>query len=155
MKRMKLKTYRDLGITICGMITVCSTFFASCDLYMSHNGALDGFWQLKTIEKLNGCTQEMYPLPMYWSFEADLMQVCNQKDYSIGIFFRFDKSNGNLRLYSPAKNKRSEGDIVITDASKLYGYGIFHLNETFAIETLNSENMVLRSDSIRAIFRKY
>ena len=155
MKRMKSKTYRSLGIIICGMIAVCMTIFASCDLHMSNNGVLDGFWQLKTIEKLNGCTQEMYPLPMYWSFEAELMQVCNKDDHNFGIFFRFDKSNGNLRLYSPVKNERSEGDIVITDASKLYRYGIFHLDETFTIETLNSENMVLHSDSIRAIFRKY
>ncbi|MDO5446549.1 MAG: lipocalin-like domain-containing protein [Prevotellaceae bacterium] len=137
------------------VLIAATAMIAACDIHTSDNGDLDGFWQMQRLERLNNCSQDINPTPMYWSFECDMMEVRPNDKTQRGVFFRFDHSRDSLKIHTPLRDKRSQGDIPITDAKELYEYGIFHLSENFVVEQLSSETMVLSSDSIRAYFRKY
>lgn len=145
-----------LNIIISALVAITSIVtLASCEVHSYDNGDLEGFWQLRSIEKLNGCKQKLYNTPMYWSFQAKLAEIRQEDIKAQEYFFRFDRSKDSLRLYSPILDYRDKGDIPVTDPTELFGFGIFHLDETFCIDELNSETMVLHSDSIKAYFRKY
>ena len=48
-----------------------------------------------------------------------------------------------------------EGDQPIDDVGRLKPFGINALNETFAVEKLNGNRMVLRSELLRLHFQRY
>lgn len=146
-------TYKKIAKLL--SVFAAATIMTACEIHTSDNGDLDGFWQMQQIERLNNCKQDLLPTPMYWSFECNLMEIRPNNKTQRGIFFHFDHKRDSLRIYDPVSDKRSQGDIVVTDPKDLYIYGVFHLSEGFAVEQLSSETMVLRSDSIRAYFRKY
>lgn len=126
----------------------------SCDNHHSSNGDLDGFWQMTEIEGINGCNIDFYDLPMYWSFEVNLMEIRKiPKEW--GIFFRFNHTQDSLIISEPLQNNRDSGDIKILTSEPLRHYGIFHLREGFAVEQFSNSTMILKSDSVRARFRKY
>ncbi|MDO4801311.1 MAG: lipocalin-like domain-containing protein, partial [Prevotellaceae bacterium] len=61
----------------------------------------------------------------------------------------------SLIISEPYIHNRDSSDIKITEATLLYPYGIYHLKEGFAIESLTNSAMILKSDSVRLAFRKY
>ena len=138
------------------LVSVLSlAFIVSCSTHTSDNGDLDGFWQMTAVEALDGCnTTDMYALPMYWSFEVNLMEV-KYKDEPWGVFFRFNHTKDSLIISEPIRNNRDSGDIKIITPELIRPYGVYHLREGFAVEHLSSSTMILKSDSIRARFRKY
>lgn len=130
---------------------VCS----SCDNHHSCNGKLDGFWQMTNIECFGNCKKaDIYNLPMYWAVQVDLLNI-RQDKATYGLFFRFRQTKDSLIISEPYINNRDSSDIKITEAALLYPYGIYHLKEGFAIESLTNSAMILKSDSVRLVFRKY
>lgn len=130
-------------------------FVSSCDNHHSGNGKLDGFWQMTNVETHGNCKKEDFNnLPMYWAIQADLLNIRQEQD-TYGLLFRFRQTKDSLYLFDPYYNNRNASDIKITESVFLYPYGIFHLNEGFAIEILTSSTMILNSDSVRLAFRKY
>lgn len=129
--------------------------FTSCEIHKSDNGDFDGFWQMTNMQLHNGCKGEnLNTLPFYWAVQGKILEVRNG-DEEIGALFRFDRTKDSLTLYNPLWNSRSAGDIEITDSTELYQYGIYHLREKFQVIQLSSERMILQSDSVEFIFRKY
>ncbi|MBQ0062673.1 MAG: lipocalin-like domain-containing protein [Prevotella sp.] len=136
------------------MCIVASFAFSSCHLEASDNGDLDGFWQLTTVDTLStGGTQEVKSAEIFWAFQFRLLQVrdINENRYNI----RFKHENNMLKLYDPYRDKRESGDEKVTDPAVLAKYGINALEELFTVECLDSEKMLLKSDKLRLIFRRY
>ncbi len=141
----------QLIVFVIVFVIVCS----SCDNHHSSNGKLDGFWQMTNLEYYGNYKKAyLYNLPMYWAVQVDLLNIRHEKDRT-GLWFRFKQTKDSLIISEPYINNRDSSDIKITEAALLYPYGIYHLREGFAIESLSNSAMILKSDSVRLAFRKY
>ncbi len=141
----------QLIVFVIAFVIVCS----SCDNHHSSNGKLDGFWQMTNIECFGNCKKtDFYNLPMYWAVQVDLLNVRHEQT-TYGLWFRFKQTKDSLIISEPYINNRDSSDIKITEAALLCPYGIYHLKEGFAIESLTNSAMILKSDSVRLAFRKY
>lgn len=102
---------------------------------------------------------------VFWSYIGNLMHT---EGASAGrYFYRFEQKGGTLRIYEPRHNNKSKGDPLLTETelTKLNAHGI-HMKaatdsdgniltdsdgntiyeETFTVEQLNSESMVLLNE---------
>ncbi len=127
---------------------------SSCDLEMSNNESLDGYWQLVQIDTLDGGSQDMEKSRIYWSVQLNLLQF-NKIGENVDYLMRFDYNDVNLRLYDPYLSARNSGDKPVTDIEELKPYGVNSLDENFLVETLNSGNLVLISSMLRLYFNRY
>lgn len=132
------------------------SLLSACDFHTGDNGDLDGFWHLESIEDLQtGETAYLGNQTVFWSFQVDLLYL---QGGSTGSFFvRFTHADGALTLHSPHANggHSPEGDQLLTDPAPLLPYGITALEETFLVEALDGDDMVLRSDAYRLRFTKF
>ncbi len=136
------------------MCIVASFAFSSCHLEASDNGDLDGYWQLTTVDTLStDGTQEMKSAEIFWAFQFRLLQVRDSNENRYNIRFKHEKNM--MKLYDPYHDKRELGDEKVTDPAVLAKYGINALEESFVIEHLNREKMILKGDKLRLIFRRY
>ncbi|MDD6210593.1 MAG: lipocalin-like domain-containing protein [Bacteroidales bacterium] len=107
---------------------------------VSHNGNLDGRWQLMTIEKNDGSIEN--PVQIYYSIQLNLINLTHAHGvYLIGYFHHMGDS---LHICMRETNKQT--------------VALFGLNDTlqsFAIEQLTKKRMILRSSSNRLLFRKF
>lgn len=125
----------------------------SCDLEISDNGNLDGFWQLRSIDSLqNGKSVDMRESGVYWGVQTDLLEA---RSVDIGVFFRFSLVGDSLFLCQPYINNRDSADISVVDAAVLAPLGINRLDEHFRVLKLERSTMVLQSEILRLYFRKY
>lgn len=135
------------------VLAACLSITA-CELEMSGNGDLDGFWQLKSVDTLaTGTSADMRESGVYWAFQCDMMSV--KKINQISAFLRFNNTGDSLFLSEPYIDNRDSSDIVITDVEVLRPLGINELEEHFGISELESGTMVLKSKTLRLNFRKY
>lgn len=134
------------------LLTLCLSLCA-CELEISGNGDLDGFWQLRQADTIDGGgSTDMRENKVYWAVQTDLLEA---RSSIIEVFFRFNHAGDSLLLSDPYKNNRDSSDIKITEASCLSPLGINSLNERFFIMELNGSSMVLRSDMLVLYFKKY
>ena len=127
----------------------------ACEIESHNNGKLDGFWHLEYIDTLaTGGTRDLSNEKLFWSVQARLLEVSNRSKGSKFIF-SFRHADGSLYLSDPLVSNRSEGDIVVEDASVLAPYGINSLEETFAVEALDGSKMILRSETLRLKLKKF
>ncbi len=141
-----------LALSLLGLLS-----FASCDLEMSDNGELDGFWQLARIDTIGGGSSDMVPTRLFWSVQLHLLELSdhgsghNNKTYLL----RFDQDGSHLRVYDPYQSARNEGDKPVADAAVLQPYGIQSLDETFEILRLDGDKLQLRSSLLQLEFNRY
>lgn len=128
---------------------------AACDIHTSDNGDLDGYWQLRSVDTLNGGTCDMRDSMKFWAFHADMLQMRDNHEDIKSIFMRFDISDNVMTLSDPIIDQRDSSDIVLTDYTMLHHYGVHNVPETLKVITLNSSTMVLESNVLRLNFRKY
>ena len=129
---------------------------SSCTLDSSDNGALDGYWQLSSIDTLaNGHSVNMRDSGIFWAFNFNLLVTRSTKEPLGEILYDFENTDDNLILSNPYILYRDSSDIKVTDVNLLKKYGVNSLLETFTIEHLNSNKMVLQSNLVRLNFRKY
>lgn len=140
------------------IIGICLAL-TSCSLHMSHNGDLDGFWQLRSIEnKVQGTAEDMRESQISWSFQGSILEMRNQRMFPLDgwdVIESFRLESGELILFSPYLSKREEGDVPVEDATLLNVYGVYQTEEHFKVLELNDEHMVLESAIVRLSFRKY
>lgn len=128
----------------------------ACDFEISDNGDLDGYWQLKQQDTLaTGGTTDMRNSGYYWSIQVNLLEIKDVQVHNPNILFRFEHKGNQLRLYNPIANERIVSDSLIANPATLEPYGLQQLDETFTIEQLNGEKMVLTNALYRYHFRKY
>lgn len=130
---------------------------AGCSLETSHNGALDGYWKLTTIDTLGtGGINSLHDASIFWSVQNDLLTVRDNNDASNKEYvFRFQHTDSTLVLSEGQRYDRTNGNVTVDDASLLSPYGINHQPETFVFEHLTHRVMVLSTDDLRLSFKKF
>jgi hypothetical protein len=140
-------------------ILTLGVLFVSCELETSGNDELDGYWQMSQVDTLStGGVADTREALVYWGIQGKLLQIRfseNGKYLGEGFMFRFNCEDDVLTLSSPILHHLYKTDEPITDVEVLKPYGIFDLEEVFAIEELNDHNMVLTNDVLRLHFRRY
>ena len=129
--------------------------FSSCDLEMSDNGKLDGYWQLARVDTIGGGGCDMVSSRIFWSVQLHLLQLSDHSGRNSTYLLRFDQSETHLRVYEPYLSARNEGDQPLDDAVVLQPYGIQSLDETFEILRLNDDHLSLRSSLLELSFNRY
>ena len=129
--------------------------FSSCDLEMSDNGKLDGYWQLARIDTIGGGGCDMVPSRIFWSVQLHLLQLSDHSGRNSTYLLRFEQGDTHLRVYDPYLSARNEGDKPLDDAAVLQPYGIQSLDELFVIEGLDNKNLTLKSSLLRLQFNRY
>ena len=141
-----------------------SLFFITltgCDIHSSDNGDLDNRWYLRQVDDLTGptiTTTDYVSKEVFWDYSGALMQTLGA---GAGTYlYRFDHSGNTLRVHTPRHHSRDKGDLLLTEdeLSKLEVQGL-HLRdkgnvndgeiiyeETFTVEELNSDRMVLLNE---------
>lgn len=131
----------------------------SCEIETSGNGILDGYWQMSQVDTLaTGGVADTRESFIYWGVQGKLLQIRyseNDVYLSEGLLFRFENNNSILTLSSPFVHHLYETDEPIDDVEILKPFGIYRLEEKFAIEQLDDKCMVLTNDVLRLHFRRY
>ncbi len=138
----------------CLLVTV-----TACHFEMSDNGALDGFWQMHTIDTLaTGHSADMRQVGIYWSVQMNMLTI-SDKQQKLRYLFRFQHDNDALRLYDPRcslyTNEDERVDSAVTDVADLQRLGLLSLDEQLQVLELNHSRMVLANSLYRMHFRKY
>ena len=131
---------------------------AGCDLETSDNGDLDGYWHLTRVDTLaTGGMLDTSEQLLFWAVQVRLLNVVDQSDDAdhMGYLLRFEHKEGTLRVYEPYKNSRKDGDIKVDDVSVLSPFGINRLDETFRVEQLDGDGMLLTGDALRLTFVRF
>ena len=129
---------------------------ASCSMETSHNGALDGYWKLTTIDTLStGGINNLKKASIFWSVQKDLLTVRDNNDPTNREYvFRFQHTDSTLVLSEGQRYDRTNGNESVDDASVLSPYGINHQPEVFTFEHLTNRVMTLSTDELRLSFKK-
>ena len=134
---------------------ICLTFTA-CEIETSHNGALDGNWQLRQIDTLTTMgVCDMTQSCIYWGIEADLLQVRDIDNDDLRIMFRFERRNDSLRIFNPYHVFNKDNLQPLENDSLLQPLGIVGTEEHFYVEELKSNTLLLKSLYYRLHFRKH
>ena len=138
------------------MVCACMVL-SSCKLHTSHNGKLDGLWQVMVKENLTtGETVDMRDYSATWSVQGDLLMM--RMDNSSELIWRFNLKDDVLTLSDPyisARYSELQTDVKLEDASVVVPYGFSALEEYLKVITLNGDDMILESSTSRLVFRKY
>ena len=130
--------------------------FAACDIHTSDNGDLDGYWQLRSVDTLStGGTCDMRDSMRFWSSQANILHVRDNHDKIRKVLMRFNITDNVMILSDPIIDLRDSSDILFTDTTILWHYGIHDIPETLKVITLNSSTMVLENRVLRLNLRKY
>lgn len=147
------------------IIIICFVIFAilsSCEMEMSSNGVLDGYWQMTEMQ-WKGCDRatDMRDSGVYWAVEFKLLEINSLKNkpgYPRRYICRFEHTGETLRVFEPRVELHDISDTLVTAASdkkELRESGLHDADVTYAIIQLTSDRMELKSDSVRMVFRKY
>ena len=140
------------------LLTVClCMMLSSCKLHTSHNGKLDGLWQVMVKENLTtGETVDMRDYSATWSVQGDLLMM--RMDNSSELIWRFNLKDDVLTLSDPyisARYSELQTDVKLEDVSVVEPYGFSALEEYLKVIKLDSDDMILESSTLRLVFRKY
>ncbi|MBQ9362180.1 MAG: lipocalin-like domain-containing protein [Bacteroidaceae bacterium] len=139
--------------TLCLFCVLC----ASCENKWPKNGDLDGNWQLLTIEH-KGETTDVKEKQLFLSIQLDLFQlsVTGDRQRYYGYFDKGDNTIVFRQFSDMAENDPATTDNrPLTSAAVLHRWGYYTLHETFRIERLSKQEMILQSDSARVTYRKF
>lgn len=138
------------------LLTVIST--SSCESYHIH-GDLDGFWQVSSIENKETGEIAQCNGDLYYSFQRELVLISyvspnaptgQMKENYIAYFVHENDSIAmtDFRIYL-------DKNATQAPLSKLEKFGLYETFNTFLIEKLNRSSLVLNSDKVRIVLRKY
>lgn len=137
---------------------ILSAMLAACSLHSSDNGKLDGFWSLRQVDTLSSGTSVDYSGErVFWSWQAGLMQTTDMHTGMIFVY-RFSHANDTVAVTEPYLSDRTEGDVKVTEDvmfSDINRHGINSLRDSFFVERLTGDRMVLRDKMLRLHFEKY
>lgn len=137
-----------------------------CDK-VPNNGDLDDMWQLMSIEE-DGIVTNTKERQVYWSIRTNLVQF-NSK-YTERKYAHFTRNGNTLNIFDlcfmSANENEQDNDEWITyeEREVMEPWGLClekdperegRLRQTFTIELLNNDNMILTSGKFRLIFRKF
>lgn len=128
----------------------------SCEIEFSNNGKLDGFWQMIAVDTLaTQHTSDLKTSGRTWAFQGRLLEMRDTKGGYSDLYFSFEHRGDSLFLDSPYLSDRDVDDIKITDVNIVRPYGVKGLKEGFEIESLSNNKLILRSKTLRLLFKKH
>ena len=141
------------------VVVFMSSCLLSCVLETSDNGKLDGFWHLEHVDTIaTGGSLDMSGKKVFWSFQVNLLQL---QGGSSSFYFRFKQDADSLTIDSPYTSDGHEetfgegGNKPVDDPNLLRDYGIDALETHYKKEALDGSRMILRSQRLRLMFRKF
>lgn len=143
------------GLYLLTSLLCLAGFFASCDIRLSDNGDLDGYWQLARVDTLHGGITDVCDRRLFWSVQAQLLQVSDLTYRHDACILRFEHTGSTLRVHTPYLVDHAGSDVPVSDAALLEPYGIQRLDETFTVERLDGKLMTLKGDCLRLEFNRY
>jgi len=130
--------------------------FGGCKLENSHNGKLDGYWKLCSIDNLTDeSSTDLTSESIFWAVQKDLLVVRDNASTFIEYVFRFSKSNTELTLKDAQKYDKKNGNSAVSDMSLLEKFGIYSQPITYHIDDLSMSKMTLSTEIIRLNFKKF
>lgn len=141
-----------------GLAVLTALACTSCEWHTLDNGRLDGFWQLQRLDTLaTGGSTDMVPRRIFWSVQARLLQVSDLNYVHDECILRFEQQDGQLHVWSPYVVDHAGSDIPVgaDESELLHPFGIQELDETYAIERLDDDRLILRGSLLRLSFRRY
>ena len=117
------------------MITA-ATLLCSCQKE-DENGDLGGFWKIMERTDSKGVTTDTKEESLFWRVQLKLMQINN-------TYARFQHTADSLFV-----------QLIDHNGNGLKHFGIYNKEERFAVEHLDRNGMILKSDSARIRFRKF
>ena len=121
----------------------------------SHNGKLDGYWKLATIDTLaTGGQKELRNHSLFMAVQGKIMML-NNIDNDTGYIFQFNHADGHLKIYDARVNDREDGDPQLTSPDNLKPFGFSRLEEDFTVEKLTGGKLVLNDGTLRLHFIKF
>ncbi len=131
------------------LLMILSIALISCRR-TSINGKLDGMWQLMQKEKVGEGSVDTKEDKIYYSVKLDLISIVKSgSDEYLGRFYH----SGDSLFLSEFRLQGYNG--YLASKEELEAYGLSDVSERFAVETLSSDKMILKSDYSRLYFRKY
>lgn len=127
----------------------------SCDK-TPQNGELDGFWLLVESGKPEARPRKADKVT--WAVQLDLISVRSPEELGPGTkeaVFRFNHKGGQLTLTEGFAHYRDHDDRMEAVTEGLRNAGIGALPETYRVDRLDGERMVLVSATDSLVFRKY
>lgn len=126
------------------MLLVAMLSMTACNK-MSHNGDLDGRWQITRMVYHSTGQEIDGPIRVYWDFSLDLMDIVDMRPgKSFFTYSRFDHHDGRLKVAT-----------IGASVQGLRPRGLCDTIVDFRVETLNRSTMILDSDSTLLEFRKF
>lgn len=143
------------------LASIClSCIWASCDK-LPASGKLDGFWQVTEVQfARNGIYDSVVPMKdrdVFWGIQLGLLNIQGiDNGETSQTLCRFSFTGDQLAITDVYINRRGN-DSLITDPAfdKLKPTGITGNRAQFQIEKLDANQMQLRSDFARIMFRKF
>lgn len=157
-----------LKFILLALTIVCTM---ACENKWPDNGDFDGMWQLMSIER-DGVVTSLKETKHYWSVRTKLVQYTEYGN-SDRKYSHFERRDGKLILtdfcynWGNSENNKNNEWIKSTPADErlvLAPWGVFpeddkqhpdRLTQTFTIDHLDYDNLILSTPSYRLVFRKF
>lgn len=139
---------------------------AGCNKW-SDNGALDGMWQVLTIENLrSGKVTDVKDAQRYYCINLHVVSLTycapnTLKDFHMTGNLAYDRHSGSLDLDFPVRDyskDKPHPDKVVTDQEvldSLRPYGLYSIRTHLQVEKVNGSRLVMRSDSVLITCRRF
>ena len=118
------------------IILTATTILCSCQKE-DRNGDLGGFWKIMERTVSNGVTTDTKEESLFWRVQLNLMKIAHS-------YARFQHTSDSLFV-----------QFIDHNGKGLENYGMYKREERFAVEHLDRNGMILKSDSVRIRFRKF
>lgn len=163
--RHNILIYRIISLAFLALL------FIGCENKWPSNGDFDGMWQLMSIEK-DGKVTSLKDTKHYWSVRTNLIQFTKSGNGD-RKYAHFERKDGKLILtdfcynWGNTEDKKNNEWIAsnpITDRDILNPWGIYadtdtahpeRLTESFNIDVLNYDCLILSTTEYRLEFRKF
>lgn len=151
-----MKTNHIIRHTLAALPLAATLLCTSCELEMSGNGKLDGYWHLEAVDTLSTSGRlDLKEDRRFWSFQNKLMQLNDPSGAHRMCVMYFVHDDGTLSISEPRINDRTQSDPLITDIEILAPYGINAFDESFVVGKLTGGKMELLSPTLRLSFTKF
>ncbi len=130
---------------------------SGCKLDNSHNGDLDGYWKLSSVDTLtSGGIADLTESSLFWSVQKNLLMVRDNNDESNqGYVMRFQQTDSTLLLTDAQRYNKATGNELLEDFAPLHRFGITTQPEEFNLDHLTSRRMTLSNSRLRLNFKKF
>ena len=131
---------------------------SSCESYLIHD-ELDGFWQVQSIENKQDGNITHCNGDIYYSFQRELVLVSyvsptisqGQIKENHIAYFTYENDTISMTDFRVYIDK----DATPSPLSKLEKFGLYDIYNSFEVEKLHKNDLILNSNKVRIVMLKY